>query len=124
MLIITRASISIYFYASISGASMIRSLHGTFAVFNSSCMHLVAKTPLYLDYHLAVSEIKYNSEPDIVFDFRDIRWILSVKIGDTIVNPIKADAIGRVFSSLSNHSLIIIIPFPFGTEGGFRTYQL
>nr|MDO8100094.1 N-6 DNA methylase [Candidatus Njordarchaeota archaeon] len=31
----------------------------------------------------SVSEVRYNSEPDIVFDFEDRKWIMSVKIGET-----------------------------------------
>jgi len=29
-----------------------------------------------------VSEIRFNSEPDIVFDFLDIKWLMPVKIGE------------------------------------------
>ncbi len=31
----------------------------------------------------SVSEVLFNSEPDIIFDFADRQWILSVKIGET-----------------------------------------
>lgn len=31
----------------------------------------------------SVSEVNFNSEPDIVFDFQDRKWIMSVKIGET-----------------------------------------
>lgn len=31
----------------------------------------------------SVSEIKYNSEPDIVFNFAGYQWLMSIKIGET-----------------------------------------
>ena len=43
----------------------------------------------------SVSEVNFNSQPDIVFEKNGISWILSVKIGETI--PILKSAFILVF---------------------------
>jgi len=59
-----------------------------------------------------VSEIKINSQPDIVFDFRDRKWILSVKIGESI--SILKQAFIQYHrhkdESRINHGILLFIP--------------
>ena len=33
-----------------------------------------------------INKVKYNSEPDIVFDLLGYQWLMSVKVGDTQKN--------------------------------------
>src|SRR5437899_6162978 len=60
----------------------------------------------------AVSEVTYNSEPDIIFDLIGREWVLSVKIGETptllksafIQYQRHKDESGR------NHGLLLLLP--------------
>ena len=59
-----------------------------------------------------VSEIKFNSEPDIVFDYQERKWLLSVKIGETI--PVLKQAFIQYQrhkdESKINHGIILFFP--------------
>ena len=59
-----------------------------------------------------VSEVKYNSEPDIVFDLIDRKWILGVKLGETI--PILKSAFIQYHrhkdESKINHGILLFLP--------------
>ena len=60
----------------------------------------------------AVSEISYNSEPDIVFDLRGRRWLLSVKIGETprILKDAFLQYQRHKAESGCEHGLILFLP--------------
>lgn len=60
----------------------------------------------------SVSEVKYNSEIDIEFNFFDIKWILSVKIGDTPSIVMKAFMQYDQHKEESNltHGMIVFFP--------------
>lgn len=59
-----------------------------------------------------ISEVKYNSEPDIIFELLDREWILSVKIGETI--PILKSAFIQYHrhkdESKINHGILLFLP--------------
>jgi len=59
-----------------------------------------------------VSEVKYNSEPDILFELRERSWLLSVKIGETI--PILKQAFIQYQrhkeESKINHGILLFFP--------------
>jgi len=59
-----------------------------------------------------VSEIKYNSEPDIVFDFVGRKWLLGVKLGETI--PILKSAFIQYHrhkdESKIDHGILLFLP--------------
>jgi len=59
-----------------------------------------------------VSEVKYNSEPDIVFDLVGRKWILGVKLGETI--PILKSAFLQYHrhrdESRIDHGILLFLP--------------
>jgi len=59
-----------------------------------------------------VSEVKYNSEPDIVFDLVGRKWILGVKLGETI--PILKSAFIQYHrhkdESKIDHGILLFLP--------------
>jgi len=59
-----------------------------------------------------ISEVKYNSEPDIVFELLDRRWILGVKLGETI--PILKQAFIQYHrhkeESKIDHGILLFLP--------------
>jgi hypothetical protein len=59
-----------------------------------------------------VSEVKYNSEPDIVFDFVGRKWLLGVKLGETI--PILKSAFIQYHrhkdESKIDHGILLFLP--------------
>jgi len=59
-----------------------------------------------------VSEVSYNAEPDIVFDFIDRKWILGVKLGESI--PVLKQAFIQYHrhkdESKINHGILLFLP--------------
>jgi len=59
-----------------------------------------------------VSEVKYNSEPDIVFDLDGRKWILGVKLGETV--PILKSAFIQYHrhkdESKIDHGILLFLP--------------
>jgi hypothetical protein len=59
-----------------------------------------------------ISEVSYNSEPDIVFELLDRKWILGVKLGETI--PILKQAFIQYHrhkeESKINHGILLFLP--------------
>jgi len=59
-----------------------------------------------------ISEVKFDSEPDILFEFQDRKWIMGVKIGETI--PILKQAFIQYHrhkeESKINHGILLFIP--------------
>jgi len=59
-----------------------------------------------------ISEVKYNSEPDIIFELLDRKWILGVKLGETI--PILKSAFIQYHrhkdESKINHGILLFLP--------------
>lgn len=59
-----------------------------------------------------ISEIRYNAEPDIVFDLIDRKWILGVKLGESI--PVLKQAFIQYHrhkdESKINHGILLFLP--------------
>jgi type I restriction-modification system DNA methylase subunit len=59
-----------------------------------------------------ISEVKYNSEPDIIFELLDRKWILGVKLGETI--PILKSAFIQYHrhkdESKIDHGILLFLP--------------
>lgn len=60
----------------------------------------------------AVSEVAYNSEPDIIFDLIDREWVLSVKIGETpaLLKSAFIQYQRHKDESRRNHGLLLLLP--------------
>src|SRR5437879_2035385 len=62
-----------------------------------------------------VSEVKYNSQPDIVFELDHIEWLLSVKIGESagILKKAFVQYQRHKDESGLRHGLVVFLPDSF-----------